>query len=88
LKRVWLFDLDDTMHDAVAASMLGINAVCTAYVQRELPHARPGRCAAPAVLALLRATLLGLVRHHACRQRIFCTTPIVSSVEQRQRSLA
>lgn len=63
--RVWLFDLDNTLHDATGASMAGINEGMTAYIQRELGLDRD------AAQALRRrywqrygATLLGLTRHH------------------------
>lgn len=62
---IWLFDLDNTLHDATAASMPGINEGMTAYIQRELGLDQD------AAQALRRrywlrygATLLGLVRHH------------------------
>jgi putative hydrolase of the HAD superfamily len=64
-RTVWLFDLDDTLHDAGAASMPGINAAMSEYVQREL------RLSRDEADALRRqywrrygATLLGLMRHH------------------------
>jgi len=62
---VWLFDLDDTLHDASAASMPGIHDAMGAYIQRHLglTHEQSN--------ALRRrywlrygATLLGLIRHH------------------------
>ena len=64
-RRVWLFDLDDTLHDATSASMRGINAAMTDYVARHLDLSLDDASA-------LRnhywhrygATLLGLVRHH------------------------
>jgi len=65
MKRVWLFDLDDTLHDAANASMPGIHDAMNLYMQREL------QLPAEAAMALRRrywqrygATLLGLVRHH------------------------
>jgi len=69
---VWLFDLDDTLHDASAASMPGINTAMTEFVQREL------RLTRDAADALRRqywrrygATLLGLVRHHGVKAAHF-----------------
>ncbi|HYJ97974.1 MAG TPA: haloacid dehalogenase, partial [Burkholderiaceae bacterium] len=66
MRPVWLFDLDDTLHDASAASMPGINTAMTEFVQREL------RLTRDEADALRRqywrrygATLLGLVRHHS-----------------------
>ena len=65
MNRVWLFDLDNTLHDASAASMAGINEGMTAYIERELGLDRD---AAQALRRLYwqryGATLLGLVRHH------------------------
>ena len=72
LRPVWLFDLDDTLHDASAASMPGINTAMTEFVQRELGLTRD------AADALRRqywrrygATLLGLVRHHGVKAAHF-----------------
>ena len=63
--RVWLFDLDNTLHDASAAAFAGINEGMTEYIERELAL---DRAAADALRRhyWLRygATLLGLVRHH------------------------
>jgi putative hydrolase of the HAD superfamily len=71
-KRIWFFDLDDTLHDAGAASMDGIEAAMTAYVQREL---RLSRDEAERVRRQYwrryGATLLGLVRHHAIKAAHF-----------------
>ena len=62
---VWLFDLDDTLHDASYASMPGIHQAMGAYIQQHLglTHEQSN--------ALRRrywhrygATLLGLIRHH------------------------
>jgi pyrimidine 5'-nucleotidase len=65
MNRVWLFDLDNTLHDASAASMAGINEGMTTYIERELGLERD---AAQALRRLYwqryGATLLGLVRHH------------------------
>ncbi len=62
---VWLFDLDDTLHDASNASMAALRQAMGDYIQREL------NISAEESSALRRrywlrygATLLGLVRHH------------------------
>jgi putative hydrolase of the HAD superfamily len=62
---VWLFDLDDTLHDAANASMPGLALSFGEYIQREL------RLTQDESDALRRsywqrygATLLGLVKHH------------------------
>lgn len=71
-RRVWLFDLDDTLHDATAASMHGINEAMTDYVARHL------RLSLEDAAVLRRrywqrygATLTGLVRHHGVRAAHF-----------------
>jgi len=69
---IWLFDLDDTLHDAANASMPGIHVAMGEYMQREL------RLSAEEAQALRRrywqrygATLLGLVRHHGVKAAHF-----------------
>lgn len=69
---IWLFDLDDTLHDAARASMPGIHDAMNAYLQREL------RLSPEDATALRRrywqrygATLLGLVRHHGVKAAHF-----------------
>ncbi len=63
---VWLFDLDNTLHDASAAAYGGINEGMTGYIEREL---RLSRADADALRRRYwkryGATLLGLMRHHA-----------------------
>ncbi len=62
---VWLFDLDNTLHDATHAAFSQLNVGMTDYIERELGV---GRDEADALRRRywLRygATLLGLVRHH------------------------
>lgn len=72
MKRIWLFDLDDTLHDAAKASMPGIHVAMGEYMQREL------RLSAEEAQALRQrywrrygATLLGLVRHHGVQAAHF-----------------
>jgi putative hydrolase of the HAD superfamily len=62
---VWLFDLDDTLHDASTASMPGLHLSFGEYIQQHLQLTREESD------ALRRrywqrygATLLGLVKHH------------------------
>jgi len=69
---VWLFDLDNTLHNASHAAFGHINQLMTAYIVREL-----GLTTAEAD-ALRRdywkrygATLLGLVRHHGVKPAHF-----------------
>jgi putative hydrolase of the HAD superfamily len=62
----WLFDLDNTLHNASASSFPGIDERMTVYIARELRLARDEASALRAqYLRRYGATLLGLVRHHA-----------------------
>jgi len=63
--RVWLFDLDNTLHNASAASFRGIDESMSAYIVEELGVSQE-EAHALRLTYLLRygATLLGLVRHH------------------------
>ena len=71
-RRVWLFDLDNTLHDASHAAFGQTSAAMNEYMVRELGLA-------PAEAARLRdhywsrygATLLGLVRHHGVKAAHF-----------------
>jgi putative hydrolase of the HAD superfamily len=65
-RTVWLFDLDNTLHNASASSFAGIDERMTAYIVEEL-GVSPEEANALRLTYLLRygATLLGLVRHHA-----------------------
>jgi putative hydrolase of the HAD superfamily len=63
--RVWLFDLDNTLHNASVAAFPGIDASMTAYIERALALSRAEANALRALyLRRYGATLLGLVRHH------------------------
>jgi putative hydrolase of the HAD superfamily len=82
---IWLFDLDDTLHDAGRAEMPGINAAMGEYVQRELSLT-------PEQADALRrhywrrygATLLGLMRHHGVQAAHFLhDTHRLPGLEQR-----
>jgi putative hydrolase of the HAD superfamily len=64
-ERVWLFDLDNTLHDASATAFADVNRSMTEYIVEHLGVDEAGAD------ALRRdywrrygATLLGLVRHH------------------------
>jgi putative hydrolase of the HAD superfamily len=71
-RRTWLFDLDDTLHDATQAAIRETSAAMTAYMVDHLAMA-------PADASALRqhywhrygATLLGQVRHHGVRAAHF-----------------
>jgi len=64
--RVWLFDLDDTLHDASTASLPGLHVSFGQYIQQHL-NLTPQESDALRRRYWLRygATLLGLVKHHA-----------------------
>jgi len=63
--KTWLFDLDNTLHNASASSFPGIDERMSAYICEEL-GVSPEEAHALRLTYLLRygATLLGLVRHH------------------------
>ncbi len=69
---VWLFDLDDTLHDASNASMAELRQAMGAYITQEL-----GISSAESDALRRRywlrygATLLGLVRHHGVKAAHF-----------------
>ncbi len=64
--RVWLFDLDDTLHDASSASMPGLHIAFGQYIQQHLGLTQDESDALRRRYWLrYGATLLGLVRHHA-----------------------
>jgi putative hydrolase of the HAD superfamily len=74
---IWLFDLDNTLHDASHAIFPAINANMNAYMARVLGE--EGMPAEAAVVDAVRlaywkrygATLLGLVKHHQVRAEDF-----------------
>jgi putative hydrolase of the HAD superfamily len=71
-RRVWLFDLDDTLHDAGAAVFGPLNAAMTEYVERELAIGRDDADRLRRHYWLrYGATLLGLVRHHGVKPAHF-----------------
>ena len=84
---VWLFDLDDTLHDASSASMPELRLAMGAYIERELG------ISTEASNALRRrywlrygATLLGLVRHHNIKAAHFLHhTHLLPGLEARIR---
>jgi putative hydrolase of the HAD superfamily len=64
--RVWLFDLDDTLHDASSASLPGLHMSFGAYIQQHLQLTQEESDALRRKYWLrYGATLLGLVKHHA-----------------------
>ena len=64
--RVWLFDLDDTLHDASSASMPGLHVAFGEYIQQHLQlTAQQSDALRRKYWLRYGATLLGLVKHHA-----------------------
>ena len=89
-RRVWLFDLDNTLHDASHAAFGPTNLAMTDYMVTHLGLARDEAAA-------LRqrywnhygATLLGLVRHHGVKASHFLAeTHRLPGLEQRLRTSA
>ncbi|WP_119153903.1 pyrimidine 5'-nucleotidase [Caldimonas tepidiphila] len=71
-RTVWLFDLDNTLHDASRACFPAINAAMTAFIVRELSvdEAEAQRLRQH-YWQRYGATLLGLARHHGIRAAHF-----------------
>ena len=71
-RRVWFFDLDDTLHDASHAMFGAIDTRMTDFVRR---HLQIDHAAADALRQSYwkryGATLLGLVRHHGVNPQRF-----------------
>jgi putative hydrolase of the HAD superfamily len=88
--RVWLFDLDDTLHDASTASLPGLHVSFGEYIQQHL------RLTPEQSDALRRrywqrygATLLGLVKHHGVDAAHFLHhTHLLPGLEQAVRGHA
>jgi len=89
-RTVWLFDLDNTLHDASSASFPGLHERMTAYIVEHVG------LSADEANALRRtywlrygATLLGLLRDHGVRPAHFLHhTHILPGLEQRVRGHA
>ncbi|MEF7616463.1 pyrimidine 5'-nucleotidase [Aquincola sp. MAHUQ-54] len=84
-RTVWLFDLDDTLHDAGAYVFGALHESMGAYVQREL-QVPPDEADRLRRLYWLRygATLLGLVRHHDVKPAHFLReTHLLPDLEER-----
>jgi len=84
---IWLFDLDNTLHDASRAAFAGINQSMTDYIASEL-----AMTAADADALRRRywlrygATLIGLVRHHGVKASHFLHhTHLLPGLEDRVR---
>ncbi len=86
--RVWLFDLDNTLHNASHAAFGGINTAMTDYIVRELAITVPEADQLRRQYWLrYGATLLGLVRHHGIRSSHFLHhTHLLPGLEDRVHS--
>ena len=70
--RVWVFDLDNTLHNASPHIFPHINRAMTEYVQRELGlEANAASALRQQYWARYGATLLGLMRNHGTDPRHF-----------------
>jgi putative hydrolase of the HAD superfamily len=84
---VWLFDLDDTLHDASTASMPQLHVSFGEYIERHLRLSKEESDALRRRYWLrYGATLLGLVRHHGVRAAHFLHhTHLLPGLEDRVR---
>ena len=85
--RVWLFDLDDTLHDASNASMGELHVSMGRYIEDELGLSKPESDALRRRYWLrYGATLLGLVKHHGVKSAHFLHhTHLLPGLEDRVR---
>lgn len=85
--RVWLFDLDDTLHDAGTASMPHLRVSFGLYIREHLQLSEAQSDALRRRYWLrYGATLLGLVRHHDVEAAHFLHhTHLLPGLEQRVR---
>ena len=82
---VWLFDLDNTLHDAGAWIFGALNVAMGEYVQRLIGlAAEPARLLAREYWRRYGTTLLGLIRHHGVKPADFLhATHQFTDLEQR-----
>lgn len=90
LKPVWLFDLDNTLHDASHAAFRDLNERMSGYI---VEHLGMGRIEADALRRhywqRYGATLLGLMRHHGVNAAHFLHhTHLLPGLEERVRGHA
>ena len=88
--RVWLFDLDDTLHDASHAAFGPTSLAMTEYIVSHLglPH-HDASALRQHYWSRYGATLLGLMKHHAVRPAHFLEqTHRLPGLEQRLRTSA
>jgi putative hydrolase of the HAD superfamily len=71
-ERVWLFDLDNTLHDASAAAFGPLTEAMTAYIAEELSvDMDEASRLRTAYWRRYGATMLGLIRHHGVKPAHF-----------------
>jgi putative hydrolase of the HAD superfamily len=89
-QTVWLFDLDDTLHDATGASMRELHVSMRQYIEQHLGLSGPeSDVLRRSYWKRYGATLLGLVRHHAVKPAHFLhQTHVLPGLEQRVRGAA
>jgi putative hydrolase of the HAD superfamily len=89
-RRVWLFDLDDTLHDASHASFGPMNRAMTDYVAEHLGlDTEAAGALRQQYWRRYGATLLGLTRHHGVRAQHFLDqTHRLPGLEDRLRTSA
>jgi len=87
-ERIWLFDLDDTLHDAHRSTMPGLSVAMGQYIERELGLSKPESDALRRrYFQRYGATLLGLMRHHAVKAAHFLHhTHLLPGMESQLRS--
>jgi len=86
-KRIWLFDLDDTLHDASSASMGELHLSMGDYIEQNLGLTKAESDALRRRYWLrYGATLLGLVHHHGVKPAHFLHhTHLLPGLEDRVR---
>ena len=89
-RRVWLFDLDNTLHDASHAAFAPISAAMTDYIVEHIGiEAQAAAALRQQYWKRYGATLLGMVRHHQVRAAHFLEqTHRLPGLETRVRSSA
>ena len=87
MKTVWLFDLDDTLHDAAQASMPQIRDAMGDYIQQHTGLSRPeAEALRNGHWRRYGATLLGLVKHQGVDAAHFLHhTHVLPGLEARVR---
>jgi putative hydrolase of the HAD superfamily len=87
---VWLFDMDDTLHDAANAAMPGIHQAMGAYIEQHLGlNTEEASALRRRYWLRYGATLLGLMRHNGVQAAHFLHhTHVLPGLERRVRGHA